>query len=65
MSAYAKAIVPAVATILAVAIQWAVTGEFDRAELATALTGLLAAVVTYVVPNTPPTTGKGAALEGT
>jgi hypothetical protein len=36
-----------------VAIQWAVTGEFDRAELVTALTGLSAAVITYLVPNAP------------
>lgn len=50
---YLKAIVPFVATILAVALQWAVTGEFDRAEMVTAITGLLASAVTYLVPNAP------------
>jgi len=48
---YLKAVAPAVGTLLAVGIQWAVTGEFGRAELATALTGLMAATLTYLVPN--------------
>lgn len=40
----AAGLVPAVLALAAVGVQWVATGEFDRAELATALTGLLAAV---------------------
>lgn len=54
MSRFAKAIAPAVGTVIAVALQWVITGEFDRAELVTALTGLSAAVLSYWVPNAPP-----------
>lgn len=50
-SPYLKAIVPAVGTVLAVAIQWVATGTFSNAAFATALTGLLAATLTYLVPN--------------
>lgn len=50
---YLKAILPAVGTVIAVLIQWGATGEFDRAELVTALTGLTSALVTYAVPNRP------------
>lgn len=53
MSRFAKAIVPAVATVLGVGVQWVATGTFDRPELATALTGLVAAVLAYLVPNAP------------
>lgn len=48
---YAKAIAPFTLTLVAIAIQWAVTGEYDRAELTTTLTGLSAALLTYLVPN--------------
>lgn len=51
LSAYLKAIVPALGTVIAVVAQWVVTGTFDRPELATAITGILAAAVTYLVPN--------------
>lgn len=51
-SPFAKAIAPALVTLLAVGIQVVATGEFDRAELATALTGLVAALSSYLVPNT-------------
>ena len=51
---FAKALVPAAGTALAVGIQWVASGEFDRAELATALTGLSAAAITYLVPNATP-----------
>jgi hypothetical protein len=44
----AAAVLPAVVTVLAVVIQWAVTGEFSRPELATALTGLVASVASGV-----------------
>lgn len=50
---FAKALVPAGAAVLGVGIQWVATGEFDRAELATALTGLVSAVAVYLVPNAP------------
>jgi hypothetical protein len=48
---YAKAVVPFVLTIIAVVGQWAATGELDRAELVTAVTGALSALVTFAVPN--------------
>lgn len=50
---YMKAVQPALLTLLAVAIQWVVTGEYDRAELATTLTGFAAATVTYWTSNEP------------
>jgi hypothetical protein len=50
---YLKAVVPFVLTIIAVCAQWFVTGEFDKAEFATALTGALSALVTYAVSNEP------------
>jgi hypothetical protein len=54
MSRFAKALAPAAGTVLAVAVQWGVTGSFDRAELVTALTGLSAAAITFWIPNAPP-----------
>jgi hypothetical protein len=48
---FAKAIVPAVGTVLAVVVQWAVNGSFDRQTAAIAITGLVAAIITYFVPN--------------
>lgn len=50
---YAKAAVPFVASLLAVAVQWAVTGEYDRAELVTQITGLGSALLSLLVPNEP------------
>lgn len=41
-------LLPAIAALVAVLIQWAVTGEFDRAELATALTGLSTSVFAFL-----------------
>src|ERR1044072_1055994 len=35
------ATLPAVATLVAVIVQWAVTGEFDKAELTTAIVGVV------------------------
>jgi multisubunit Na+/H+ antiporter MnhB subunit len=54
VSKFAKAVVPAVATVLVVLVHGLVTGEFDKAELDIALTGLIASAVAYVVPNAPP-----------
>lgn len=50
----AKAVVPFVLTVIAVLGQWAATGEFDRVELVTAITGAASAVVTFLTPNTNP-----------
>lgn len=51
---YAKALLPAVGTLVAIAVQLAVTGEYDRAELTTTITGLGATIVAFVFPNIPP-----------
>lgn len=53
MSKFAKALVPAVATVLVVLTHGLITGEFDKAELDIAVTGLIASAVAYVVPNAP------------
>lgn len=49
---YAKAVYPFLLTIVAVLGQWAITGELNRPELVTAITGALSALVTLTVPNT-------------
>lgn len=48
---YAKAVLPFIGTLVAIGVQWIVTGEYDRAELSTTLTGLIAAFVTLLAPN--------------
>ena len=53
-----KAIVPFVGTVVAVLVQVAATGEFDQAAMATAITGILASVVVYLVPNQPSAKGS-------
>lgn len=53
-SPFLKAIAPALLTVVAILIQVGVTGEFDRAELVTALTGFAASIVAYIAPNAPP-----------
>jgi hypothetical protein len=35
------ATLPAIATLAAIIVQWAVTGEFDKAELTTAIVGVV------------------------
>jgi hypothetical protein len=48
-------LVPALSTVAAVLVQWAVTGEFDRSELATAVTGLVTAALAAVAAwDAPP-----------
>jgi hypothetical protein len=47
----AKALIPAVGTVIAVAAQYAATGAFDQAQLITAITGLSAAFVTHRTTN--------------
>jgi hypothetical protein len=39
------AVLPTLGGVIAVGVQWLVTGEFDKAELATALTAVGAALV--------------------
>lgn len=58
---FAKALWPAILTIVAVGVQWVVTGEYDRAELVTTLTGLPSAIVTFFVPNLIAITGVNSA----
>jgi hypothetical protein len=61
-------LITAVATLVALAIQWAITGEFDRAELVTTLTGLGSALVAFLaayradpgtIQRVPATTRRG------
>jgi predicted transcriptional regulator len=49
MDKFAKALVPAVGTVLVVVTHGLITGEFDKAELDIAVTGLIASAVAYVV----------------
>jgi peptidoglycan/LPS O-acetylase OafA/YrhL len=49
----AKAITPLILALVATLIQWVTTGSFDTAELVTAVTGTVAALITYIVPNLP------------
>lgn len=46
-----KAIAPSVGTLVAVGVEYLVTGEFDKLELTTALTGFSAALLTLITPN--------------
>lgn len=48
---YAKAVVPATATAIAVAVQWASTGTLDTGELKTAAEGAALALVAFLFPN--------------
>ena len=41
-------LLPAISAILAITVQWAVTGEYDRAELVTSLTGLASSAVAFL-----------------
>lgn len=49
---FAKAVLPALATVVAVGAQVAAGGTFDRAALATAITGVAAATATFLTSNT-------------
>lgn len=42
------AVLPTLGGLIAVGVQWAVTGTFDKAELATALTAVGAALVSFL-----------------
>lgn len=64
---FLKAITPAVLTVIAVLVDWLILGKFEKQTLAIAITGLVSAVITYLVPNTPktvlPTGGIGHAQD--
>ncbi len=49
-----KFIVAAATPVVSVLIQFAVTGTFNRAEMATIVVGFLTAVLVYLSGNTPP-----------
>lgn len=55
---YLKAILPALLTLVAVAVQWAATGAYDKAELATTITGLVSSLITFLVSNGTPVAVK-------
>jgi hypothetical protein len=50
---YAKAIVVFAATLIAIALEWALTNQLDTEELWTAVGGLATALGVYGVPNAP------------
>ena len=50
---YAKALAPALLTIVGIGLHWLFTGEWNNVETAGAVTGLLAAFVTLVTGNAP------------
>ena len=48
-----KFVLAAVALIVISLLQWAVTGSFNRAEMATIVVGVLTSILVYFVQNTP------------
>jgi hypothetical protein len=48
---FAKAIAPLVLGIVGALLQWVITGQLDGAALATAITGIVAAALVYLVPE--------------
>jgi hypothetical protein len=48
---FAKAVLPALGTLIAVGVQAATSGTLDSGELSTAITGLSAALVAYLATN--------------
>lgn len=49
----AKAVYPAIATIVGVGAQWVATGGLDVAELRTAAIGAATALLVFLIPNRP------------
>lgn len=47
---YLKCIVPAVATTVAVIVQYLLTGEFDKTTVTIAVTGALTSILALVTP---------------
>jgi len=50
---FMKAIAPAVLALIGAGVNALVTGSIDKQTLVIAITGVAAAIVTYLVPNTP------------
>lgn len=50
----AKAIIPAVLTLIAALSSAVVAGKFDATSVAIAATGLIGSIVVYLVPNSAP-----------
>lgn len=50
---YAKAVLPALATIAGVLTSWLANGQLDRVSLAVAITGAIVSLLTLAVENTP------------
>lgn len=50
---YAKALFPAAVTLAGVAVRWITTGDLDTADISAAITGAVASILTFVVPNRP------------
>ncbi len=48
---FAKAVTPAVLTVIVVLLEWLSSGTFDETEIATAIAGLLSAILAYAVRN--------------
>lgn len=48
---FAKAVLPALGTLIAVGAQAGASGTFDKAELSTAIAGLSTALVAYLATN--------------
>jgi hypothetical protein len=48
---FAKAVLPALATLIALGVQAATSGTLDTAEISTAITGLSAALIAYLATN--------------
>lgn len=49
-----KALTPAILGLVAVIVQWIVTGALDESELRTAIGAGVTALAVYLVPNDPP-----------
>jgi TRAP-type C4-dicarboxylate transport system permease small subunit len=60
---FAKAVIPALATVIAVAAQWLSTGSFDQTAMVTAITGLATAILAYFTTNTGQPPSAGPALQ--
>lgn len=48
---FAKAIYPALSTVIAVVVEWISTGVYNQMELTTSIAGLASAVLVYLIPN--------------
>lgn len=48
---YAKAVYPAITTVVGTVVLWVQQGEFNRNALITAVAGAVYTLITYSVPN--------------